>query len=352
MEALPRSPLWLVAEEPLIEELVLSLDSARKRILDNPADAHRLEFSRAKLEACRHAFATMIHRGEAKLHTLCELMAGRFLDQGFDLDSIVIGELRSTRERFTLSHRILAVDLYSQTDLDLGTRQLQRIRMHDGKGLQQPALVANVVEYLPRAMGAYGVHKLVSRIKAEEEIWNKVVDEIFDLDALVQRDKQLRELSRFVKDVFGIKFVVDQSEDAVRLHEALTGLALTEAELASREVPPLDSTRRLQLVEVKSYLSDDDKKRSGWGAVKSVASWWDKLFEIQILTLATHHNEREHLTRESHTGHKSRRESVRDAVAERLPLFKFYRDLLRWLFIAGQDEPAPAFAGVTIEVGP
>ena len=37
------------------------------------------------------------------------------------------------------------------------------------------------------------------RIKAEEEIWNKVVDEIFEVDSLVERDKELRHLSRYVK---------------------------------------------------------------------------------------------------------------------------------------------------------
>jgi hypothetical protein len=97
---------------------------------------------------------------------------------------------------------------------------------------------------------------------------------------------------------------------------------------------------------------DEGEKRSGWGAIKSVASWWDKLFEIQILTLATHHNEREHLTRESHTGHKSRRESVRDTVAERIPLFKFYRDLLRWLFLGAPSEAAPTFPKISIAVDP
>ena len=348
-----RSPLWLVAEEPLIEELVLALDVARRRVLDDPAAEHRIVFSRGKLEACRQAFAAMIRRGEAKLHTLCELLAGRFLGEGFDLDSIVIGEVPTTRERFTLSHRIQASDLYSHTDLDLGTWQLQRFRVHDGADLRRPSLVANVVEYLPRAMGPFAVHKIVSRIKAEEEIWNKVVDEIFGLDDLVHRDKQLRELSRFVKDVFGIKLVVDETADVIRLQEALTAMLVTDAELARRGVPNGATTRRLDVVEVKSYLADDDKKQSGWGAVKSVASWWDKLFEIQIVTLATHHNERERLTRESHTGHKTRRESVRDTVADRIPLFKFYRDLLRWLFLsnlADDGEPAPSFPRVTIAV--
>ena len=33
----------------------------------------------------------------------------------------------------------------------------------------------------------WGVFKCISRIKAEEEIWNKVVDEIFEIDNLVKR---------------------------------------------------------------------------------------------------------------------------------------------------------------------
>ena len=349
MESVARSPLWLVAEEPMIEELVLALDASRQRIMQEPDAEHSLMFSRAKLEACRNAFAAMIRRGEAKLHKLCELLGERFLAESFDMDSIVVGEVPTTRERFTLSHRISATDLYSHTDLDLGSRQLQRFRVHDGARFQAPVLVANVVEYQPRSMGRFSVHKVISRIKAEEEIWNKVVDEIFGLDTLVNRDKQLRELSRFVKDVFGIKFVVDEAADVLRLQDALASLRLEDAELERYEVTPDESTRRLALVEVKSYM-DTDQKRSGWGAVKSVASWWDKLFEIQILTLATHHNEREHLTRESHTGHKSRRESVRDTVAERIPLFKFYRDLLRWLFIAQPEESAPTFPKVSIVV--
>jgi hypothetical protein len=349
MEPVARSPLWLVAEEPQIEELVLALDASRQSILDQPDAEHTMMFSRAKLESCRNAFAAMIRRGEAKLHKLCELLGERFLGEAFDLDSIVVGEVPTTRERFTLSHRISATDLYSYTDLDLGSRQLRRFRVHDGARLQTPMLVANVVEYQPRTMGRFAVHKLVSRIKAEEEIWNKVVDEIFGLDTLVNRDKQLRELSRFVKDVFGIKFVVDEAADVLRLQEALADLRMQDSDLDRYDVPSLDATRRLGLVEVKSYM-DDEKKRSGWGAMKSVVSWWDKLFEIQILTLATHHNERETLTRESHTGHKSRRESVRDTVAERIPLFKFYRDLLRWLFIAAPDEAAPTFPKVAIVV--
>ena len=54
-------------------------------------------------------------------------------------------------------------------------------------------------------MNEWGIHKFISRIKAEEQIWNKVVDSIFGFDQLVNADKQLRHLGGFVKDVFGVK---------------------------------------------------------------------------------------------------------------------------------------------------
>ena len=90
-------------------------------------------------------------------------------------------------------------------------------------------------------------------------------------------------------------------------------------------------------------------KRTGWAALKSVVSWWDCLFEIQIQTLGSYHRERERLTRESHTSFKANREGLRNQIAQEIPLFGFYRDLLRWLF-RRPDEPAPSFPGVEIVV--
>ena len=60
-----------------------------------------------------------------------------------------------------------------------------QLRIRDGTAWHRSVLIANYVEYLPLQLSAVGVHKLITRIKAEEEIWNKVVDEIFDIDALV-----------------------------------------------------------------------------------------------------------------------------------------------------------------------
>ena len=58
-------------------------------------------------------------------------------------------------------------------------------------------------------------------------------------------------------------------------------------------------------------------------------------------------HERERLTRESHASFKSTRDRVRDEVAARIPLFSFYRSLLRWLFVDPTQAP-PIHDGVEI----
>lgn len=336
-----QSPLWMVTAEPRLHQLVEMLSTARAQILAAPDAAVTLRFSRAHLQEVRAAFGRMIRGGEARLHRLSGVLCQALRLCPFGLNSVVVGEVEHTRERFTLSHALAEPELYQQTDLDLGTRLLQRLRIRDGADWQRTVLIANYVEYLPLQLSPIGVHKLITRIKAEEEIWNKVVDEIFDLDALVARDKQLRHLSRYVKDVFGIKLVTKGPRSAARLQRRLEALAFSDDLLAACGVAPGPETGRLCFEEVKDY-TDGGKKESGWQAWKSVVRWGQGVFEIQIQPLSLYHREREHLTRESHTGFKARRESLRNQIAQAMPLFGFYRDLLRWLFLDPRGEaPAP-----------
>jgi hypothetical protein len=344
-----RSPLWLVTDEPLVNELVAYLETMRRHIVAAPDVRHTLAFSRENLRSVRQAFARMITHGEARLHRLCELLCITLLESPCTLQSVVIGEVERTRERFTLVNNISPEELYSQTDLDLGSRQLERLRYHDGRQWSRAALVANVVEYQPAAANPWGIHKFISRIKAEEQIWNKVADAIFGIDRLVRSDKQLRHLGRYVKDVFGVKAVVEDATQARALHEALQNLEWSASVLAHHRVPVHRSTTRLEFIEVKDYLAHWGRKETGWEAIKSVCRWWDGMIEVQIQPLGNYHHERERLTRESHAGFKTRREAVRNQIATTIPLFGFYRDLLRWLFLS-PDEPAPTFASVEIVV--
>jgi len=58
------SPLWLLTDEPLVNELVAYLEAMRRRISADPRGAHTFSFSRAHLVDTRAAFARMIRRGE------------------------------------------------------------------------------------------------------------------------------------------------------------------------------------------------------------------------------------------------------------------------------------------------
>lgn len=341
-----RSPLWIVTQEPHLTRLVGYLQQMAGAISSDPDGKHELYFSRDHLEKVREGFSQTIIRGESKLHRLGELVARDLFVGEYELSSVVIGEVEPTRERFTLVQSLSHEELSEQTDLDLGNRQLGRIRFLSGEDWVSASLVANFVEYQPVELNQWGVHKLISRIKAEEEIWNKVVDEIFEVDNLFRMDKELRHLSRFVKDIFGLKILVSEISAVRRLQRHLQTRQFSVEELAAVGVEVRPSTQKLEFMEVKDYL---DSKESGWSALKSVVRWWGSTLEIQIQPLRNYLRERERLTKESHAGFKARRDQVRQELAERIPLYEFYRSLLRWLFYS-PGEPQPTFPGVTIEV--
>lgn len=338
------SPLWQVTREPLIHQFVGYLSDCKRRIEASPGP-HQVEFSRSRVAEVDHAYRRMVRQGEERLHRLGQLMCDSLFDGGSDLVSVVVGEVASTSRRFTLTQPLTEAELYGLTDLELGDRLLRRVRFDEGAC----RLIANRVEYLPHRQNPWGVHKLVSRVKAEEELWNKVIDELFDIDSLVQRDKELRHLSRYVKDVFGLKFVVGGDGEVRALQDYLAGLGWSRAALSGRGIPAGDETVTLHFVETKDYLSQS--KDSGWAAMKSVVSWWDGLFEIQVQPLVNYYRERERLTRESHQAHKQRRDAIRRQVGERVPLLTFTRTLLRWLF-TGAEGPPPAHPGVEVVLGP
>lgn len=345
------SPLGLVTREPNLHALVAYLAEMRGRIERDPSHTHTLVFSRTALDEARAAFSRMIRQGERRLHRLASCLCDTFFPARWEAESVVVGEVEATRARFVLSQTVNPEDLELYTDLDLGNRQLESLRFVDGPIVRRALLVANMVDYLPSSTAPHGIYKLLTRIKAEEELWNKVVDELFDLDAMVRRDKQLRRLSRYVKDVFGLKIVAGSSSRVRRIHEHLSSHAFDDAFLVEHGVDPSDATRRFELVETKDYLTDDAKKKSGWSAMKSVVRWHGTTFEIQVQPLRNYLRERERLTKESHAGFKSRREELRDRVAREVPLFGFYRDLLQWLFRSPGEAP-PTFPGVEIELRP
>ena len=343
------SPLWILTREPKLESLVAYLDETRQRLQEKRGGSLTLSFSKTELDDARRAFGRMIRLGERRLHRFCQLLGRVLLEDAFRMESVVVGQSPNTGERFTLRQTVTKRELLRLTDLDLGTKHLSRFRAQTHGRWEQLDLVANYVEYEAAGPNRWGVHKIISRIKAEEELWNKVADELFEIDRLVRRDKQLRHLSRFVKDVFGVKCVATGQDSARELHDHLTSTTFSDSDLRASRVTPNELSRRLRVLETKDYLRSQRAKASGWRALKTVAEWSGVALEIQIQPLHNFYRERERLSRESHSEFKMKRESLRDQIAAQEPLFGFYRDLLQWLFVSPEQEP-PRYRSVRIEL--
>jgi hypothetical protein len=93
--------------------------------------------------------------------------------------------------------------------------------------------------------------------------------------------------------------------------------------------------RFLDFVETKDYLTCEPSKmkKTGWKALKSVVRWQDQVLEIQVQPLANYYLELDHMSGPSHRSFKLLRDTVRGEIARSLPLYGFYRDLLRMLFL-------------------
>lgn len=339
-----QSPLLMAMHNPVLHQFISYLASKKDEQEEKPEEHVEIEISRQLIAKVRESFRASILDGEWHLHSLGHLLASILLDGEFELHSNVIGALPGEEGRpFLIRERISRDTLFSVTDIDLGNHMIDNFRYHKGDQWVPIGLSANFIEYVPFSRPASGVNRLTSRVKAEEELWNKVTDEIFGLDDLVTRDKQLQKYSKFIKDVFGLKIVCEDDATCMRVHEQLETMTLSASDVArlqelcdlSVSVDRSEPERLLEFIETKDYLNCDTSKmkKTGWKALKSVAKWKGRLFEIQIQPLANYYLELDHMSGPSHRSFKTQRDTLRDEIARRYPLYRFYRDLLKMLFM-------------------
>jgi len=340
-----RSPLFMAVQDPVIHQFIAYLQEKKSEQEADPELHVRIELPRDFIMRVRDSFRRNILDGERHLHVLSHILASILLEGEFELHSNVIGVLPGGENRpFLIRERITREVLFSVTDIDLGNQMLDNFRYQKDRAWVPLKLSANFVEYLPPVRPGSGVNRLTSRVKAEEELWNKVTDEIFLLDQVVSRDKHLRHFSKYVKDIFGVKIICEDEPTCRRVHEQIREIALSGPDLAQRggieglvlqDNGPATASRLLEFIETKDYLTCDPlhSKKTGWRALKSVARWHDRLFEIQVQPLGNYFMELDHMAGPSHRSFKLRRDALRSEVSRRIPLYGFYRDLLKMLFM-------------------
>lgn len=340
-----QSPLLMAMHDPVLHQFIAYLTEKKLEQESNPEKHVTIELRRDSIKAVREAFRENILDGERHLHILAHLLSCLLLEVDFDLHSNVIGALPGDEGRpFLIRERITQDMLFSVTDIDLGNHLLDNFRYRHGSQWVPLDLSANFVEYIPVSHPPHSVNRLTSRVKAEEELWNKVTDEIFHIDKLVNKDKHLRQYSKYVKDIFGIKIICEDEASCLTVHEKLEELTVIGADwerlgalqgvaILSNGSPSGD--RLMEFIETKNYLTcaPDEMKKTGWRALKSVIKWHERLFEIQVQPLSNYYMELDHMAGPSHSSFKTRRDSMREEVARHIPLYGFYRDLLKMLFM-------------------
>jgi hypothetical protein len=337
------SPLIMAMDDPVLHSFIADLSAKKHKLEENPDQHINFVWQRDFINGVRHSFRRSILAGERHLHMLANLLSTYFFDGEFELHSNVIGVLPDKDRPFLIRERITQDTLLSVLDIDLGNHLLDNFRYQKDRAWLPLDLSANFVEYIPSAPTQNGVNRLTSRVKAEEELWNKVADELFHLDELVSRDKHLRQYSKYVKDIFGIKIVCDGDGACSRVHEMLK--TIKTGDLAWEKLDGLiqrngrqDDEPFLDLIETKDYLTCDqlEMKKTGWKAIKSVVKWHERLFELQVQPLGNYFLELDHMSGPSHSSFKIQRDKLRDEVSELVPLYGFYRKLLQMLFL-GSD---------------
>jgi ppGpp synthetase/RelA/SpoT-type nucleotidyltranferase len=336
------SPLYMAVHDPVLHQFISYLAEKKAEQESHPGLHVRIELSRAFMNRVRESFKQTILNGERHLHVISHVLGTRLLDGGYELHSNVFGVLPGgDKHPFLIRERITRETLFSHTDLDLGNQMLGKFRYRTHEEWTPLELSANFVEYIPLGKTTSGVNRITSRVKAEEELWNKVTDEMFGLDRIVERDKHLHKYSKYIKDIFGVKIVCDDEAACLRVHGLLADLKAGELEPAIAVVTvtegpgPRAEAPFLEFVETKDYLTCDESqmKKTGWKALKSVVRWQSQILEIQVQPLANYYLELDHMSGPSHRSFKLQRDTLRSEIAASLPLYGFYRDLLRMLFL-------------------
>lgn len=302
-----------------------------------------LALQRSEINYCRDQWEAGVLEGEHRLYDLATLMAWRITGtRRVELVARVLVGPKEEEEsvqspRIVIEERITREELKRVTDYSMAQRIARhyryRPRYEDPFGKLYAR--ASFLEMRPLDMADDAVAtRVMTRVKANEQIWNKVCDALFDIDSFVQRDKILNQRSKYIKDVFGVKVLTPRRSDSYRVDASLRAMRFGKNEIEGLGLDWEPSVDHLDLIEHKDYLALplDQKKRTGWEAIKNVYRWGNQVFEVQIQTEANYFLEVLDLTDTSHRTFEMQRRRMRWELEERIPHYRDIRKVLKFLF--------------------
>jgi hypothetical protein len=344
------SPLALMVRDERTQRVLNALSGqleALRRATTAGTSAPVLTLRRGDIDHVRQQWEVEILRGEHRLYALGILLARELLGtRRLQLVArIVASPAKETgAARLVIEETLTREELERYTDHSLAIRIARRYRYRRGHRNPFGKLVirASFLEIRPleAAPGALGI-RVMTRVKVDEQVWNKVCDAFFDIDAIVARDKLLNQSSKYIKDVFGIKVLTAERDASYRVHKRLETLEFKESDLL--ELGCADAPRSMTLMESKDYMAlpPEQKKQTGWEALKNVYRWYGHVFEMQIQTEANYYLEASDLSDTSHRTFEMQRSALREALDARVPHYREFREVLKVLFRQAWGEKTP-----------
>jgi len=192
-------------------------------------------------------------------------------------------------------------DLFRYSDTSIAERFTPNCESCGGT----TTVILSFMHYDPVVKDKTSPLAIYTRIKTTSNICYKIADMAFDIDVMFKRDKIYSEYSQFVSDMYGLKLVVSENDQMEESADRIGNLPGVE------------------VVEEKSYIGQN-RKRSGFEALKLVLRWEYQLFEIQIQTNEMFDTERTSRSA-NHTTYRERQ------IHERAKLGKEYVELYQAL---------------------
>lgn len=357
------SPLAMLVRDErtnrVLGQLSAQLDALREAEARGDAPP-TLTLQQSEIDFCREQWELGVLRGEHRLYDLATLVARRLTGSTRieHVARVLVGpkeeEESLAAARIVIEERITREELKRTSDYSLANRIARHYRYRPRYDATFGKLYARAsfLELRPLGMADDALAtRVMTRVKANEQIWNKVCDALFDIDNVVQRDKILNSRSKYVKDVFGIKVLTPRRADSYAVDAALSSMHFPAGEVESLGLPFEESMGQLQLLEHKDYMAlpPDRKKKTGWEAIKNVYRWGGQLFEIQIQTEANYFLEVLDLTDTSHRTFEMQRRRMRWELEERVPHYRDFRRVLKYIFRADPIHEVEAPSWLIVE---
>jgi len=305
----------------------------------NGLPAPELVLSREEMGHVRERWEAIVLGGEQRLYGLANLLVTGLLgtENVQRVARVVAGlkeEVETADSRIVIEEFISTEQLNRTTDYGLAAAIARRYlyRPHEEGEFASIYPRASFLEFRPlEIVDARVATRVITRVKANDAIWNKVCDALFEIDQVISRDKILNSKSKYVKDVFGIKILVIQPHDCYLVENQLDDMVFNADHVAALGLDTVPD--RLELIERKDYLADGSlRKKTGWEALKNVYRWGQHTFEMQIQTEANYFAEISDLSSTSHRTFEMQRRHLRWELEKILPHYQEFRHLLRGIF--------------------